>query len=301
VEGLTVSSAYLLIRQFLHRARWYSARHLRLTFILTGLVVFVAAGSLGTSGCQHIGPSAGVTNDVCLVCHNGQNAKDVTGFLTGPHKSFRCEYCHGSGYLHVRNGGRGGLFINNLNELSTVASRLLCKRCHETEVSGFEKSHHAEEHALSCVACHDVHAGATGAPSALNNDMCLRCHRRMGFDSDKAIEAHTFHPVDPAGTGASRCTACHLVPLERSIPAGGVIHHQHSLVTAPPLRSIEAIDAGVFPVPANSCAGIVGCHDGSVITAPVFDVDNRADDVLLQILFEVRYGSPAADPDEEIE
>jgi hypothetical protein len=114
----------------------------------------------------------------------------------------------------------------------------------------------------------------------------------MGFGNDEAIEAHTHHPVDPDGTSASRCTKCHLVPLEGSGPGVENVPHEHSLLTVAPLRSIEAIDAGVIPVPANSCAGIAGCHDGSVSTAPVFDVENRATDILLQALFEEWYGSP---------
>ena len=299
MEGLSVNRGHSFGRSF----RAVPPYRLGTFLSLSGLIVFVAASSLGTEGCQYIGPGASVTNvggwtagsrlrDVCLVCHNGQNAPDVTGFLTGPHKNQACEGCHGSGYLHVRNGGRGGLFIDDLNGLMTVASRLLCKRCHGTEVTGFEKSDHATEKVLSCPGCHDVHAGARGAPSAVNNNMCLRCHRARGFGNDEAIEAHTHHPVDPDGTSASRCTKCHLVPLEGSGSGIENVPHEHSLLTVAPLRSIEAIDAGVVPVPANSCAGIAGCHDGSVSTAPVFDVDNRATDLLLQALFEEWYGSP---------
>lgn len=315
MEGPTVSRARQSVcRIFRRDARWKYARpaHDRAVtrgrsscLLLAALIAVAGASSLGVRGCQNIGPGAPIRNDVCLVCHTGQNAEDITAFRDGPHKGLLCEGCHGSGYLHMRNGGRGGLFISDLNGLRTPADRDLCKRCHETEVNAFETSEHAEEGVLSCVACHNVHAGPSGAPSSENNDMCLLCHASMGFNNDAVVEAHTFHPVDPAGTGASRCTKCHLVPIEREypvvsilIPPGhGFLRLDHSLRPVPPSRSIEAADNGVVPVPANSCAGVAGCHDGSVVTSPVFKVDDRATNVLLQILYNVRYGPPEAEED----
>lgn len=294
MEGLTVSRA----RQSVCRIFCRDAMRGRSSCLLLAALIAVAGASLlGVRGCQNIGPGSPIRNDVCLVCHTGQNAEDITAFRDGPHKGLRCEGCHGSGYLHVRNGGRGGLFISDLNGLRTPADRGLCKPCHETEVNAFETSEHAEEGVLSCVACHNVHAGPSGAPSSENNDMCLRCHASMGFNNDAAVEAHTFHPVDPAGTGASRCVKCHLVPIEREYPGHDFLRLDHSLRPVPPSRSIEAADNRVVPVPANSCAGVAGCHDGSVITAPVFNVDDRATNVLLQIYYNDRYGPPEPEED----
>ena len=51
---------------------------------------------------------------------------------------------------------------------------------------------------------------------AVDNSLCLRCHEAFGFATDEAISAHTHHSVDPAGSGASRCTACHMPPLEQA-------------------------------------------------------------------------------------
>lgn len=302
MEGPTVSRAGLSIwRIFHHDARLKyagpahdraAARRRSSCLLLAALIAVAGATSFGVIGCPSIGPGSPIKNEVCLVCHTGQNAEDITPFLDGPHKDLRCEQCHGSGYLHVRNGGRDGAFMSDLNGLRTQADRDLCKGCHETEVNAFESSEHADEGVLSCGACHNVHAGRSGAPSSENNDMCLRCHASMGFDNDAAVEAHTFHAVDPARTGASRCVKCHLVPIEREYPGHDYLRLDHSLRPVPPSRSIEAADNGVVPVPANSCAGVAGCHDGSVITSPVFNVDDRATNVLLQILYNVRYGPP---------
>jgi hypothetical protein len=38
----------------------------------------------------------------------------------------------------------------------------------------------------------------------------------------------------------------------------------HSLFTVAPEVSNDAIDMGINPIPANSCAGVVGCHDPGV-------------------------------------
>ncbi len=296
MQGLTVSRARLSVVRHIRRCipdALAGPRPLVSWLLLSGLVGFVAASSLGVNGCDN---APGIRNETCLVCHNGQNAENMTAFRGGPHKSLQCEECHGSGYLHIRNGGRGGLLISGLEGLNTPGKRDVCKRCHETEVAGFDESVHGGEGVLGCVACHDVHIGKKAAPSANDNEMCLRCHRARGFSDDAAIEAHTFHPVEPATTGASRCTACHLVPIEQEYPGHDFLRHDHSLIPVPPSRSIDAIVAGT-PVPPNSCAGVPGCHDGTVLTAPVFDVNDRGTNLLAQILYDERYGPPAAGPD----
>jgi hypothetical protein len=109
--------------------------------------------------------------------------------------------------------------------------------------------------------------------------VCQQCHYTLGFNSAAAITAHTSHPVDPAGTGASRCVKCHLPPLERDNQVDGP--HDHSLKGISPGVSAQAIINGDPVVPVNSCAGQTGCHDGSVAAAPVFDVEDLA---LMQLL-----------------
>jgi len=336
---------------------------------LPGLVLFVAGAGVGLSGC----PGGGfweVGTHVCLSCHDGRSAPDQSGFVESPHAEMDCEACHGPGYLHVRNGGRGGLFINGLED-EPSEQVALCAQCHEAAVDGYRQGAHAVQGAAVCGDCHDVHAaqdnaaascstchsqraasfaesghallyglscgdchslhavpqdddaqlcqtchggetagyrqsghaqeagGATCAdchavhgpdsawPSYTNNDVCLQCHAGLGFSTATAVEAHTRHPVDPEGTGASRCVGCHLPPLRRTEQEAGP--HDHTLFTLPPITSNEAADAGVMPVPPNSCAGIAGCHDGTVARAPVFDVDNADMNVTLQAIYDANY------------
>lgn len=235
--------------------------------------------SLVLSGC----PTAYVGIDTCLTCHDGRYAPDRTGVKESAHAEVGCEACHGPGYLHVRNGGRGGLFIG------VPANNDFCSKCHEEAVSGFAQSRHGEDNLFSCDECHDVHRPDRTRVGFRNNDLCLQCHASQGFDSETAITDHTFHPVDPEGTGASRCTACHMVPLVRVDQSEGP--HGHSFRTTPPIASNEAAAAGITPVPPNTCAGITGCHDGTVTTSLVFDVDDEGTNAWLQSMYEVIAGT----------
>ena len=187
----------------------------------------------------------------------------------------------------MRNGGRYGLFINNPGSLPFKQRYEFCAQCHPGEVDGFAKSVHGQRQLLTCTTCHDVHAPEETRRSYTNHGLCLECHLTRGFADDAAVTAHTFHTVDPEGTVASRCAFCHLPPLDR-------VHqgpHDHSLTPIAPIRSNEAVAEGVTPTPPNSCAGIIGCHDGTAITAPVFNVDDPKDNAALEPLFDARYGT----------
>jgi predicted CXXCH cytochrome family protein len=243
-----------------------------------GLCCFVAAVAVGMAGCE--GPGY-VGTDTCLTCHNGNTAVDKREFLESSHVSLEkgCEECHGPGARHVRNGGRYGLFIGK-PDMDT------CARCHKDEVNGFKDSVHARQDVLDCFDCHDPHSRQETVRSFTDNQLCLECHAYQGFGTQAQIEAHTFHSYDPTGTGASRCVLCHMVPGQRADQNAGL--HFHSMV---PVKPIESNLAGTIPAPPNSCAGITGCHDGTVPTAPKFNVDNPVDNNLLQTVFDARYGS----------
>ena len=269
-----------------HRQR--SAVANLLSWCPLGLVSVLVLGvaSLGLAGCP--GKPGEVGTNVCLQCHNGVLAPDRTAFRGNPHAAIGCEGCHGPGLAHVRNGGRGGLFINALEGLDFQASVQFCGDCHEETAAQHLSSVHGATESLTCLDCHDVHGGNVIRGTVADNGLCLNCHEAYGFASDAEIEAHTFHPVDPEGTGASRCTLCHMPPLVRVDQASGP--RSHSMQPIPPVESNNAADEGVTPVPPNSCSGITGCHDGTVPTAPVFDVENREHNDLLQILYDTRYG-----------
>ena len=254
-------------------------RHQRLKPLCRVLPLLASFALFGCPAGREVG------NDVCLTCHNGLLAPDQSSFPMSAHHFLDCERCHGPGQAHVRNGGQGGLFIENPNRLPFDEHYELCAACHATQLDGYLDSDHARKKAVRCTDCHDVHTPPVTRLSFIDNELCRACHE---FPSIEAISEHTFHSYNPTTTGASRCTNCHMPPLVRTDQPDGP--HLHSMQPIPPIQSNLAMDAGIFPAPPNSCSGIMGCHDGTVITAPVFDVDDPEDNQLLQIIFESRYG-----------
>lgn len=225
--------------------------------------LFAAASvfSMGAGSCGPIGPELGT--ETCLVCHDGILAPSQSGFMQSAHylNEVQCEDCHGPGFGHVRVGGRDGLFINGLTNLAFEDSYALCEKCHLTPTSGFLQSGHAAMQTATCTDCHNVHQpGGLTAP-AQTNELCLQCHEALEFPNEFAVDFHTgpMHPVDPAGTGASRCAPCHLPPLEQQTPRGGP--RDHTLRIVSPMQTVQNILNGVDPLPPSSCAGAVGCHD----------------------------------------
>jgi len=223
------------------------------------LLLIVAA----TSGC----PLAGVGGQAaCLACHDGSRAQNMSGIMFSAHGRLACTVCHQNTSLHMSSGGQVTALINPASGSFSQAYSA-CASCHRDTVNQFLQSGHAEQRRVACHDCHNVHRNRHLVATAESNRVCTQCHTFLGFGTNENITNHTRHPVDPAGTGASRCTACHMPPNTRTNQAQA--SHGHSLVTIPPSTS-----AAATPAPLNSCAGIDGCHDGSVANAPVFDVDN---------------------------
>ncbi len=247
------------------------------TLSVSVLIAAMAVLSFCISGCM---PSVYVGTDVCLNCHNGTLATDKHEFLQSRHEPVGCESCHGPGALHTRVGGRYGLFINGANDVGA-----LCVRCHQTETEEFNESAHARAGVLDCLGCHDPHASTTTIRSFTDNQLCLQCHAYREFETIEQITDHTWHSYDPQGSGASRCVLCHMPPTDRINQAGS---RSHSLIPTPPIASNLA---ETIPAPPNSCAGVIGCHDGAVPTVPVFDVDDPQTNEWLQLLYDSRYGS----------
>jgi hypothetical protein len=210
-------------------------------------------------------------------------------FLLSTHKSLDCVVCHVGAEAHVQSGGLGGALINPASgvfELSYAA----CATCHQETVADFTQSGHHASRAVSCHDCHDVHTPIETVGPVTNNLLCRSCHVFDGFQTVAQTEAHTMHPVDPTGTGASRCTHCHMPPTVRTNQANGP--HSHTFMTIPPIASNEAADNGVSPVPPNSCAGIMGCHDGTVPATPIFNVDNYPQMIGLQSVYDMWFTAP---------
>jgi predicted CXXCH cytochrome family protein len=262
-------------------------RTLRRLCVGLGAAAYVVLCSLGAGSCN---PGTGVvTTQTCLQCHNGRQATDQSTFTQSAHNFIECEGCHGAGFAHVRNGGRGGLFINNPEKQPFNQQFQVCTTCHQVEVNQYKLSDHFKEEVTSCFNCHDVHKPTGLVLPAVDNTLCLNCHALIGMPGAEEIEAHTHHPVDPAGSGASRCVACHMPPLAVDGPT-----HEHSLETVPPIVSALAAEANQ-PVPPNSCAGHSGCHDGSTRGEPVFDLNNPAQMRILQTIYETWFADELDD------
>lgn len=252
--------------------------------------IALAFSALVVTGCPS-GSVGGVgSTTTCLGCHNGRTAPDKRIFLVSAHKSVSCDVCHVGAEAHVQSGGLGGALINPASgvfELTYAA----CTGCHEETVSEFVESGHHASRSVSCFDCHDVHSPIETIGPVSNNLLCRSCHVFDGFQNDVQTEVHTNHPVDPAGTGASRCTHCHMPPTVRTNQADGP--HSHTFDPIPPIVSAEASQNGVSPIPPNSCAGIMGCHDGTVPATPIFDVDNEAQMIGLQSVYDMWFSKAA--------
>lgn len=312
---------------------------------LLGTLSYVCCSSfliIAFAGCP-AGGNVGTTT--CLACHDGRSAPDQRVHTRGAHAAIACESCHGPGQLHVRSGGRAGLFINNpANQsfakavglcaechkdkadgfkltrhgslevaachdchdvhqpnglavplgstglLTQAGYQVVCQECHATELDAYAQSGHGTKTSFTCYTCHDMHIEDTLVAPVEDNTMCSRCHNFIDLISEAAIDTHTgfMHSVDPAGSGASRCVGCHMPPVPIG---GGDTTADHTFATIPPSRTVAALDAGVTPVPANSCAGVAGCHDiGVPGSGAVHRVTDRATNEQLQVFYENNIG-----------
>lgn len=226
-------------------------------------------------------------HEACIECHDEADSpggSTVDGFLATAHfasNGATCTDCH-----NVHN--RGGMAISAESPARFGSENFaeLCGRCHEGTVEQFAQSGHAQQDVATCASCHDMHGATMFTAAPEDNRLCLQCHQSfaLGFETDEDVALHTGHPVDPAGSGASRCTSCHLPPFE----AGGATGHDHSLFTIPPIASNEAVEQGVQPAPPNSCAGVTGCHDANVPdSGPAYDENDLDSNEDLQSLYEL--------------
>jgi predicted CXXCH cytochrome family protein len=236
--------------------------------------------------------------ELCLSCHNGSVAEDKTSWRDSIHglgsaaETFGCTGCHGPGLDHVLAGG-GDTGIDDPGDLPPEEGNQLCGQCHPVQASGMASGAHVPNGASPrCFDCHLPH----GSPntfdlnlSADDNSLCLNCHTADGFGDDQEISAHTNHSVDPEGTGASRCIACHMPPVQGL--ASGWEQYAHTFNGIPPQVSIDMIDDGQTEILPNTCMAAPGCHDESSAAAIVWDHTNRIDDVVAQSLFDIWFGT----------
>ncbi|MBI2425828.1 MAG: hypothetical protein HYV27_23590 [Candidatus Hydrogenedentes bacterium] len=219
---------------------------------------------------------------LCAECHESQ----AEGFANTAHAFEKAAACHVCHDVHTPGGLNADRDENGFATTATFTA--LCSECHTEAEAEFQLSGHVASDAANCGSCHNLHAaGALRAPVE-TNAVCQQCHGGavLGFDTEAAIDFHTgaFHPVDPAGTGASRCTGCHMPAVDRNGNFGAGF--DHSLATIAPAATNDAIAAGALLPPANSCSGTTGCHDGINPAGGFHDPADMATNEQLQVLYE---------------
>lgn len=232
----------------------------------------------------------------CTECHSemGDPGGDaVSGFLASTHFATGAATCTDCHDVHKM----GGMLFSSPSpqRFGNENYAALCGKCHEGQVHEFALSTHAKLDVASCSSCHDMHAGDMFRANPVDNRLCLQCHQssQLGFRTSADVDFHTgpFHPDDPAGTGASRCTGCHLPP-QSTLP-GEPDAHDHTLFTIPPIATNEAVAAGATPAPPNSCAGVTGCHDPAAPSSGTpHDENNLENNRRLQDLYEILGARP---------
>ena len=221
--------------------------------------------------------------NLCSQCHGSyvENYRKTTHATAEGASCHDCHDTHRKGGFRVETSGPPHADMN--------IAKNLCGQCHASQTEQFLTSGHAQIGVATCISCHDMHQETMFTANPVDNSLCLQCHGSsfLGFNSQANIDFHTgdFHPVDPAGSGASRCITCHMPPLAQADqPFAGF---DHSMMTIPPALTNELMASGVIPVPPNSCAGIAGCHDSNVPGSGLpFDVNNPVDNSFLQEVYE---------------
>jgi DmsE family decaheme c-type cytochrome len=157
-------------------------------------------------------PSPYVGSSTCQACH-----EDIFNQVSkSPHhlvdidkrkgwEGRTCEACHGPGAKHAESVSAAD--IQNPAKLAAAAADKLCLACHlnTSTHAGRLQSSHAKD-AVSCVACHKVHAD-NGAhlverkPEAINQQ-CSTCHLAVAAQFQRP-----FHHKLPEG--AMSCVDCH--------------------------------------------------------------------------------------------
>jgi len=171
-----------------------------LLFLLATLVSFPALGA-DTSQLSDAGKA-------CIECHSSTTPGIVEQWKASAHakSGVDCYSCHKA------NDGDPATFDHNGYKIAVIVTPNYCARCHQAEVTQFEKSHHAA--AAKFIGSLDNMLGeiVEGGPAA--NNGCRQCHG----SEVKYVGDGRFDPVTWPNSGIGRinpdgsrgtCAACH--------------------------------------------------------------------------------------------
>ncbi len=222
-------------------------------------------------------------NDLCGFCHS-RGASVPNGTFHFPFDDANMtDWETGDAWddYYTDHGGYYGDGVVGDNEIRSS------KKHHQQYFDFYESSKPTfVYHEVRCYECHDVHNSekhqirteiveedASGNDLVIttendNNTLCLACHATHGdfetitkemvsdpVTNEAAIAAvvseHTNHDYDPAGTGESRCSKCHMPKTIKSAINYDI--HSHTFEPISPQKTLA------YGMP-NSCAA--SCHRG---------------------------------------
>lgn len=127
----------------------------------------------------------------CLACHVKDSRRMNFTFAEHNRAGIQCSDCHGMHSPKVK--------TLSVSMAKAGKEAALCATCHQDVQARFNMpSHHpVKEGGLSCIGCHDPHAGKQ-VTLASRTDQCLTCHQRI-----RGPQAFEHAPV------AEDCATCH--------------------------------------------------------------------------------------------
>lgn len=196
----------------------------------------------------------------CLTCHQSRDIKHKNWvFSEHGRAKLDCRDCHG---IHAPKRPRQF----NLALWKTDDTSLICVDCHQDVVMRLNMpSHHpVKEGGVSCVSCHDPHAGKN-IKLASKNDECYECHQAIR--GPKVFE----HP--PVVEDCTICHNPHGSPNRRLLQIAQPMQclQCHSLATNTHARSIGGGPGGgdriINGAQLRNCTTCHGAIHGSHIDA----------------------------------
>jgi hypothetical protein len=144
----------------------------------------------------------------CIECHSSTTPGIVEQWKTSAHakSGVDCYSCHKA------NDGDPATFDHNGYKIAVIVTPNYCARCHQAEVTQFEKSHHAA--AAKFIGSLDNTLGeiVEGGPAA--NNGCRQCHgSEVKYVGDGRFDPATWPNsgigrINPDGSKGT-CAACH--------------------------------------------------------------------------------------------
>lgn len=187
----------------------------------------------------------------CEACHNGCKEHVAN---SDPEKSTRLpSFFPESPHVHSK-----GTDVKSLRGRNDINANFVCSKCHVGRRPEFANGGHtwnstefadavrgacydrkkADAHsmkALTCIHCHDPHAG-TGKKwaktPAQDNESCMSCHEQ--FRDGATLQAHTHHAP---GNSGSDCMGCHMPKITEGLQD---VVRSHRIFSPTDARMLEA-------------------------------------------------------------